>query len=128
MAEKEPNWDKYMAGLTLRQLVDAAPNGGAFERISVYSPGREWLLLASLDIAVRTSDAGELKRVLHYLVDKYARSIREGGYQYKYAWEAHVEFFEVCSLLAGLDDEPEDYLDPDAVLVSLLKERLDARR
>lgn len=128
MSEREPDWDRYMSGLTLRQLVDASPNGGAFERISVYSPGREWLLLASLDVAVRTADAAGLKRMLPQLVDKYARSVREGGYQFKYAWEAHVEFFEVCSLLAGLDDEPEDYLDPDAVLVSLLQERLDARR
>lgn len=101
MAEKVPDWDKYMGGLTLQDLRHAVPLGGAFERILVYSPGREWLLLASLDIAVRTTDAGGLKHVLPGIVDKYVRSVRDGGYEFKYAWEAHVDSSRRAASLRG---------------------------
>ncbi|WP_369927611.1 hypothetical protein [Xanthomonas sp. NCPPB 2632] len=121
MTEKEPDWDRYMAGITLGKLHDHAPAFGAFERIPVFSPQREWLLLASLDIAVRTGDLAELQSVLPQLAHKYGRCGREGGLQYKYAFQAWVEFFAVCSLLSGLDVDEDDYRDPDDLLARLVE-------
>ncbi|WP_213948480.1 hypothetical protein [Luteibacter sp. dw_328] len=121
MTEKEPDWDRLMAGITLGKLHEHAPAFGAFERVPVFSPKREWLLLASLDIAVRTGDLDELKSVLPQLADKYSRSAREGGHQYKYAFQAWVEFVAVCSLLSGLDMDVDDYRDPDELLARLVE-------
>jgi hypothetical protein len=116
MSKQPPKWDAYLRGLTVAELQQHLPLLGGFERLTIYSPDRSWILLASLDVDVSTSDVPELTRLLPDIARAYRSATKGQPVDHKRAHRARVDFVEVCNLLADQADNNEDYGDPDELL------------
>ncbi|WP_369928487.1 hypothetical protein [Xanthomonas sp. NCPPB 2632] len=120
MSTQPPKWDIYLQSLTVGELQRHLPLLGTFERITMYNRDRTWILLASQDVDVATSDVDELKRLLPGLAESYRFASQERQVDHKRAFRSYVDFVEVCHLLADQDVGGDDYHDPDQLLSTMM--------
>ena len=121
MSAQAPNWDSYLRGLTVGELQRQLPMLAMFEKITLYSPDRTWILLASQGVDVSTSNVAELKSLLPGIAASY-RSASEGKHvDHKGAQRSYVDFVEVCNLLVDQAEEGDDYRDPVELLATMME-------
>ncbi len=115
MRKKEFDWDGYFSSAPFRQIRELSPELSNRRVPSVYSPDRQLLYLTSLDIDVQTNDETELVAALNDVRNLYS-SARSAGSTNGKDVIARTDFAEICNLLANLSEDPDEYMDPDALL------------
>jgi hypothetical protein len=108
------DWDRYFAHASFEQIRALSPDLSCRRPPSVYNPDRSLLYLASLDVDVPTADPEQLRIALDQVVSSYFDKVTAGSDSGKAI--ARTDFLELCNLLAGCAEDPEPYLDPDALL------------
>jgi hypothetical protein len=109
------DWDHYFSSASFQQIRELSPELSTRRLPSVYSPDRQLLYLTSLDIDVQTNNVKELLSALDGVRNSYF-SIKSAGSCNGKDAIARTDFIEICSLLANLSEDPDEYLDPDALL------------
>jgi hypothetical protein len=117
VSKRKFDWDDYFSTASFKQIRDRSPELSTRRVPSVYSPDRLFFYLTSLDIDVQTSEVTELRAALTELRTLYfSQSAAQSNYGKALA---RTDFIEICHLLADCDEDPEPYLDPDALLDSV---------
>lgn len=109
------DWDRYFSTASFRQIRELSPELSNRRVPTVYSPDRQLLYLTSLDSDVQINDETELLAALNEVRSIYF-SARSAGAANGKDVIARTDFIELCNLLAKSSDEPDEYMDPDALL------------
>lgn len=121
MSVQPPEWDPYLRGLTVGELQGHLPLLAKFERITMYSKDRTWILLASQDLDVSTSSVTELESLLPGIAESYRSASQSKPVDHKRAHRSYVDFVEVCNLLADQAEDGDAYGDPDELLATMME-------
>ena len=116
MAKKHFDWDTYFDTASYMDVWRHSPMLQAGHAPTMYSPDRSELYISTIDAAVQTDCKRELDRMLDAVVGRFHDHKRDGYDRGCFA--ARIEIVELCSLLSGLSENPEKYLDPDLVMES----------
>ncbi|WP_372382689.1 hypothetical protein ACCQ12_00720 [Xanthomonas sp. NCPPB 1068] len=109
------DWDRYFFSASFRQFRELSPELSNRRVPSIYSPDRQLFYLTSIDIDVKTSNETELPVALNEVRKSYSSAKSTVSVDGK-DFIARTDFIELCNLLAKVSDEPDTYMDPDALL------------
>ena len=115
MRKRAFDWDRYFSSASFKQIRELSPELSNRRVPSVYSPDRQFLYLTSLDIDVQSNDATELLIALNEVRNLYFSAKSAESTNGKDVI-ARIDFIELCNLLANCSDDPDEYMDPDALL------------
>jgi hypothetical protein len=114
MARQDFDWDAYLAQATYRDVVAKSPALSSDRPPTMYSPDQSQLYLSSIDIGVATDNPTALKFMLDKVIDTHRTTTERSNDRRRV--NARIDCIELCGLLTQCSDDPEPYLDPDALL------------
>jgi hypothetical protein len=119
MSTRDFDWDKHVVTETFKSISERSPTLRAGRPVpSLYSPDYSQLYLSSVDISVAAADVDELTAALREVGGTYGRSVNGKHVDHLKVAHARIDFLELCHLLSELVEEPEQYGDPDELLLS----------
>lgn len=114
MTEEQFDWDEYLATASYSEVAANSPDLSSRRRPSLYSPDKKHLNLPSIDCDVSTADEDELKQSLKFVLEAHQRHRKSGSLLGQL--EARIDCIELVGLLSRLVEDPDQYMDPDALL------------
>lgn len=116
MKRKSFDWDRHFATAQYSEIASSSPDLSSRRHPTAYSPDRNWIYLSSQDLDIETDNREGLTSIFSLLSESYKNSKKSEDHR-KLSL-VKIDFFAVCELLQALVESPEDYDDPDHLLVS----------
>ena len=116
MKGKSFNVDEYLSNAKYSEVWRNSPDLSSNRPPTFYSPDGKWIYLSSQDDIFSIKDIDGLKSTLQTLSKSYRNAKAIKTTPHITFHKIRVDCIEVCSLIAGQVENPEDFNDPDIYL------------
>ncbi len=123
-AEPEPfNWDRYVHRASFINVLSLSPWIGSRAVPSMYGPDRRWFYLSSEDVDVPVNDEEQLRIRLAQIKARFEILLKDSPRNFVKLGVYQTDFYEICRMLDGIVNDPDEFSDPEHLLFSELEKK-----